>query len=184
VSYDFYLFAAGEGVDPRAVAAADEEGFESGPRDPAKEAAKRKVADALIAHDPGLELSAFDYDDIARLHRMRLDVAYERVRHLELTDVSAGGSGAQIMLFDDSASVTVPFWHEGAGARADLERVWTYIDVICRATGYEVFDPQLDRVIDRGAFGDVFAHYDRAMRLVKDIAGPPVKRRRPWWKFW
>ncbi len=184
MSYDFYLFAAEAGVDPRAAAAADEKGFEAGARDPAKEATKRKIANALIAHDPGLEVSAFDYDEIARLHRMRVDVAYERVRHLELTDVSAGGSGVQIMLFDDSASVTAPFWHEGAGARADIERVWGYIDVICRATGYEVFDPQLDRVIWRGAFDDVFANYERAVRHVKDVAEPPVRRHRPWWKFW
>jgi len=184
MSYDFYLFVADGGIDPRAAMAANEEGFESGARDPAKEAMKRRIADALIAHDPGLEVSAFDYDAIARLHRMRIDVAYERVRHLELTDVSAGGSGVQIMLFDDSASVTVPFWHEGAGARADIERVWSYIDVVCRTAGYDVFDPQLDRVIERGAFDEVFASYERAMRHVKDVAGPTAKPRRPWWKFW
>ena len=80
--------------------------------------------------------------------------------------------------------MTVPFWHEGADARADLERVWSYIDVICRETGYEVFDPQIDRVIDRGAFDDVFASYMRAMARVKDIAVPQPKKRRPWWKFW
>jgi len=184
MSYDFHLFATAGGIDPRAIAEADDEGFEVGPRDPAKEAAKRKVADTLIAFDPNLELATFDYEEIARLHRVRVDVAYDRVRHLELTDVSSGGSGVQIMLFDDRASVTVPFWHEGADARADLERVWSYIDVICRETGYEVFDPQIDRVIDRGAFDDVFASYMRAMARVKDIAVPQLKKRRPWWKFW
>ena len=184
MSYYFHLFPAKPGVDPRAVAATNDDELEAGSRDPAKEATKRKVADALIAHDPGLEVSAFDYDEIARLHRMRVDVAYQRFRRLELTDVSAGGSGVQIMLFDDSASVTVPFWHEGVGARADIERVWSYIDVICRATGYEVFDPQLDRVIERGAFDEVFANYERAVRHVKDVAEPPVRHRRPWWKFW
>jgi hypothetical protein len=184
MSYDFHLFAAAAGVDPRAIARADDEGFEPARRDPAKERVKRKVADALIARDPNLELATFDYEEIARLHRIRVDVAYERMRHLELTDVSAGGSGVQIMLFDDRASVTVPFWHEGVGARADLERVWGYIDVICRETGYEVFDPQIDRVIDRGAFDNVFANYMRAMARVKDIAVPQSMKRRPWWKFW
>ena len=91
MSYDFHLFAAAGGVDPRAIAEADDEGFEVGPRDPAKEAAKRKVADALIAFGPNMELATFDYEEIARLHRVRVDVAYDRVRYLELTDVSAGG---------------------------------------------------------------------------------------------
>jgi hypothetical protein len=178
MSYDLYLFRAG--TDPRA---ADEDDGERGRRDPAAEALKRKVADALIALDPALDEHVFDHDEIARLHKMPIEEAYERFRYIELSDVSAGGAGTQITLFDDHASVTIPYWHEGAAARAPFERLWAYLDVICREADYEVYDPQLDRVIERGAFEDVLACYSDAMRRIRGvIADPP--RRRPWWKFW
>lgn len=174
LSYDFELFRADRGRPAR------EDDFEAGERDPAKEAAKRKVADLLRAHDARLEETEFAYDEVARLHRIKVDEAYRRLRHIELSDVSAGGSGAQISLFDESAALSLPFWHEGDAARRNLERVWGYFDVICNACGYEVFDVQLDCVIARSRFADVLLSYENAMRR---MSGRPALRR-PWWKFW
>jgi hypothetical protein len=182
MSYDFVLFRAQAGVDPREVARADD-APETGLRDPTKEALKRKVGDALRAHDPALDEHVFDYEAISALYKMRVDEAYERFRYLELSDVAEGGSGAQITLFDDCASMTIPYWHEGGSARRHLQRAWDYLDIVCRETGYEVFDPQLDRVIDSGAFEDVLSSYARATARVRGI-GAPVVRRRAWWKFW
>jgi hypothetical protein len=182
MSYDFTLFRAQAGVDPRAIARADD-ALEAGPRDPTAEALKRKVADALRAFDAALDERVLDHDAISKLHKMRVDEAFERFRYVELTDVAEGGSGVQITLFDDCASMTLPFWHEGEGARRHLQRAWDYLDILCRETGYEVFDPQLDRVIDSGAFEDVLSSYARATARVRGI-GAPVVRRRAWWKFW
>jgi hypothetical protein len=181
MSYDFALFRPRAGVDPRDIALA-EDGLEDGPRDPAKETAKRKVADALKAFDPALDEHVFDHDEIAKLHKMPVEEAYTRFRYIELSDVAQGGSGAQVTLFDDTASVTIPYWHEGEAARAHLQRVWSYLDVVCRETSYEVFDPQLDRVIDSGAFEDVLACYAQAAGRVRAIVAPV--RKRAWWKFW
>lgn len=181
MSYDFALFRPRVDVDPRAIVAA-EDGLEGGPRDPAKEAAKRKVADALKAFDPALDEHVFDHDEIAKLHKMPVEEAYRRFRYIELSDVAPGGSGAQVTLFDDTASVTIPYWHEGEAARAHLQRVWSYLDVVCRETNYEVFDPQLDRVIAAASFEDVLACYGQAMARVRAIAQPV--RKRAWWKFW
>ena len=174
MSYDFELFKPG---NPREVRIDD--GFEAGARDAAKEAAKRRVADLLIAHDPRLQETVFDYNEIAMLHRIRVEDAHERVRRVELSDIGPGGSGAQVTLYDDSAAVTIPFWHQGEAARQHLERVWRYIDILCSAGSYEVFDPQLDRTIDRNGFEDVLASYESAMRRVSG-----VRARRPWWRFW
>lgn len=156
---------------------------EAGARGPAAEALKRRVADALRAFDPAVDEHVLDHDAISKLHKMRIDEAYERFRYVELSDVGEGGSGTQITLFDDRASMTIPYWHDGKSARRHLQRAWSYLDILCRETGYEVFDPQLDRVIDSGAFEDVLACYVRSAARVRG-AGAPVARRRAWWKFW
>lgn len=181
MSYDFVLFRPEDGVDPRLIV--DNDVPETGVRNPTVEAEKRRIADALLAHDPDLSEHVFDHDEIARLYKMPVAAAYEKFRYIELTDVSAGGSGAQITLFDERASVTVPFWHaDDARGRAELQRVWGYIDIVCGLSGYEVFDVQLDRVITRGAFDDAHESYAQAAARMQSIDVPI--RRRPWWRFW
>ena len=64
MSYDFVLFRPEDGIDPRAIGERDEP--EIGARDQAVEAAKRRIADALIAHDPALSEHVFDYDEVAK----------------------------------------------------------------------------------------------------------------------
>lgn len=180
MSYDFHFFTPRPGVDVRDIIG-DEDGevFARGPRNPAIEAKKRKLADALLAHDARLELFKPNFEDIAELHKMRVDEAYERFRHLELNDTSAG---IQITLFDDNASLTIPYWHHGDAARRVLHQAWGMIDIICRECGYEVFDPQLDHVIDVNAFDDVLACYARATGRMEQLIGRAPKK--PWWKFW
>jgi len=181
MSYDFVLFRPESGADPRSIGGNDE--GQIGPRDPAVEALKRRVADALLAHDPTLSEQVFDYDEVAKVNKISVAAAYEQYRYVELTDLD-GGSGTQITLFDDHASVTVPYWHEdNAVGRAQLARVWGYIDVLCDVSGYEVFDLQLDRMITRGTFEEVGACYAQASARIHSII-KPVRRQRPWWQFW
>lgn len=183
MSYDFVLFRPEDGIDPRAIGERDEP--EIGARDAAAEAAKRRIADALIAHDPVLSEHVFDYEEVAKLHKISVAAAYHTFRHIELSDISDGGSGTQITLFDDHAAVSVPFWHaDDAAGRAQLQRVWAYIDVLCDVAGYEVFDPQLDRVITRSAFDEADERYAQEAARVRSIAAPVRRRARPWWKFW
>jgi hypothetical protein len=181
MSYDFILFQPESGIDPREIGG-DDDG-QIGPRDPSVEALKRRIADALLAHDPTLSEHIFDYDEVARLHKISVAAAYERYRYIELTDID-GGSGTQITLFDDHAAVTVPYWHDDdAAGRAQLQRVWSYMDVLCGVSGYEVFDLQLDRVITRSAFEVASASYSKASERIRSIIAPP-QRKRPWWRFW
>lgn len=179
MSYDLHFFTLREGVGVREVLEREDEQIARGPREPKTEAKKRKVADLLLAHDARLVLFKPDFDAIAKLHKMRVDEAYERIRHLELNDTT---SGIQIRLFDDRASLTIPYWHEGDAARRVLEQAWGMIEIICRDTGYEVFDPQLDRVIDVNAFDAVLCTYTRVTARMEAMVGRGAKK--PWWKFW
>jgi hypothetical protein len=180
MSYDLRFFTPRPGTDPREIAETDDE-LEHGPRVPAIEAKKRKTADALIAHDARLDLFKPDYDEIAKLHKFSPADAYNRARHLELNADRA--SGIQVMLYDDRASLTIPYWHKGEDAHRALAQAWGYIGIVCKECGYEVFDPQLDRVIDVNAFDDVLAAYARVTARMDDKIGrAPAKK--PWWKFW
>jgi hypothetical protein len=181
MSYDFVLFRPGDGVDPREDDG--EDAPEHGARDPAVEAVKRRVVDALLAHDARLKLFAFDFDEIAKLHKMPVEQVYERFRHVEINDESERTSGIQVTLFDDRASLTIPFWHKGEDARRVLAQAWGYIGIICKECGYEAYDRQVGRVIDAGAFEDVLACYEGAGRRIEGIVRPPPARK-PWWKFW
>lgn len=179
MSYDLTFFTPRPGVDVHDIVEVDEDHMARGPRDPKTEAKKRKLADALLAFDRRLELTQPDFDAIAKLHKMRIDDAYNRFRDLELTD---GTSGVQFHLFDDSAGLSIPYWHSGEPARRVIEQVWALIEIVCRETGYEVFDPQLDRVIDVNAFDEVLETYVGATSRMQTMLGRAAKK--PWWKFW
>jgi hypothetical protein len=181
MSYDLTFFTPRPGVDVHDIVEQDED-TARGRRDPAIEAKKRKLAGMLVAHDPRLELAKPDFDAIARLHKMRVDEAYERFRNLELTDTSAQSTGIQITLWDDGAGLSIPYWHAGDAARSVLRQAWGLIEIVCRETNYEVFDPQLDRVIDVNAFDDVLATYAGATQRMEALIGRAPKK--PWWKFW
>jgi hypothetical protein len=179
MSYDLTFFTPRPGVDVHDIVEIDEDRTARGRRDPKTEAKKRKLADALLAHDKRLELSKPDFDAIAKLHKMRVDEAYERFRDLELNHTA---SGIQIQLYDDGAALSIPYWHSGDAARRVLEQAWSAIDIVCRETGYEVFDPQLDRVIDVNAFDAVLETYAGATARMEAMVGRSPKK--PWWKFW
>ncbi|MBP6014455.1 MAG: hypothetical protein KBA31_19660 [Alphaproteobacteria bacterium] len=180
MSYNLVLFAPRPGVDAREIALAEDGDGERGVRDPGREAAKRKIADALLKHDRQLEIFEFDYDEISKLHKMPVEQVYERFRHIEINDTA--NDGIQITLFDAHASITIPYWHKGAAARTVFARLWALIEVVCREGGYEVFDAQLDRVISASAFEDVLARYQGVATRMDDMIGRAP--RKPWWKFW
>ncbi len=182
MSYDFMLFTPRPGVDPQAMFESDEDEMERGPRDPSIEAKKKKVAEALIAHDTRLEPFKPDFDKIAKLHKISPAEAYDRMRHLEINDAAQKTSGIQITLFDDSAALTIPYWHKREAAERVLRQAWGYIDVMCRECAYEVYDPQLGRVIDINAFDDVLWTYASMTERMDDMIGRSPKK--PWWKFW
>lgn len=180
MSYDLILFRPREGIDPRDIATADDEIIQRGARNPLAEAMKRKIADALLAHDRQLDIFAPDFDEIAKLHKLPVEEAYERFRQIEINDTAS--SGVQIALYDEHASITVPFWHKCAAARDVFERLWVLIEIACREGEFEVFDPQLDQTITAQSFNAVLERYARVTARMDDVLGRSP--RRPWWKLW
>jgi hypothetical protein len=182
MSYGFDLFTPRPGVDPVEMFERDEVETERGPRDPEIEAKKKKVADVLIARDARLQVFQPDFNKIAKLHKISPAEAYDRMRHLEINDAAQKTSGIQIMLFDDGAGLSIPYWHKRDEAERVLRQAWDYLDIICRECGYEVYDPQLGRVIDSNALDDVLWTYASMTERMNDKVGRAPKK--PWWKFW
>ena len=184
MSYDFRLFKRRPGEDPYVTAQRDSEEFPDSPPDPQKEALKRRVADALIAHNSKLEVFQFGYEEIAKFQKITVEQARLKYRHLELNGPE-DGNGIQIELFDDEASVTVPFWHEGDKAAETFREIWSYLEIISREADYLIYDPQLDRVLDPSTgFDDALSRYSGAMQQIHQTLPASGAERRPWWKFW
>lgn len=207
MSYDFRLCLPQPGRTREEIATADapEEGATAPV--PAKEERKRRVAAALRARNPALTPFAFGIEEIAKFRKITVEEAKREYRHIELNGPD-NGNGIQIMLFDDEASVTVPYWHQGAVARQVFEEIWSYLKIIEREGGFFTYDPQLGRVLDLGKdFRPALEAYDKvsrdmASRYPANAAGagattvpkapppapalapsPPQSAKR-WWEFW
>jgi hypothetical protein len=170
MSYDFRLFLPEPGVDPL-VTAQDVREDESlavnpGAIVPAKEARKRSLAEALIQSDPDLTIFQFGFNQIAEFEGISIEEAKQRYRHFELNG-RADGPGIQIMLFDDEASLTVPYWHKGQKATAVFAQIWGYLGVIQDVAGYKIYDPQLERIIDLAT--DLNVATDRYSKVVDSL---------------
>jgi hypothetical protein len=184
MSYDLKLFKPVAGEDPYVTAQRDSDEFAVSPLDPQKEALKRKVAEALIACNPKLEIFEFGYEEIAKFQKITVEEARLKYRHLELNGPDEDSNGIQITLFDDEASVTVPYWHEGDKAADTFREIWSYLEIINREAGYLVYDPQIDRVFDPATgFDDALQRYSGVMTQIIHTL-PSDAKQKPWWKFW
>lgn len=183
MSYDFILFKRRPGEDPYVTAQRDSEQFATTPPDPEKEALKRRVADALIAHNPKLEVFQLDHEAIAKFDNITVEEARLKYRYLELNGPEDDTKGIQITLFDDEASVTVPYWHQEDEA-GTFREILDYLEIISRETGYLVYDPQGDSVFDPSeGFDDPLERYSEGVQQL-DQALTGSDERKPWWKFW
>jgi hypothetical protein len=79
------------------------------------------------------------------------------------------GAGIQIHVFDDSASLTVPYWHRGEDARSAFDSIWRYARAIAEASGYVAFDPQLGRALATAAdLEAAVAAYESVVESIAD----------------
>jgi len=191
VSYDRHFVRVAAGQDAAGVAAAalaaEEEEINPGPVDHKVEEAKLAIAAALVEANPNLRIADFDFGEIAKHLGVSEKEARRAHRHLELDAGLESRTGIQITLFDDTASLSVPYWHHDAAARAVWDEIWTYLSVLKTAAGFVAYDPQLERPIDPDLDRDaVLASYEGGVaftdRVARDISQQPPQR--PWWKFW
>ena len=174
MSYSFHLLPPRADGDLRAAALGERDEGAFAPVDAAKEALKSRIAEALVARYPDLEVSREGYGRDAP----------SRSRCWEINDLGEDSFGAQIQLFDDEAFLTVPFWHTGEKAAACLRQAWDLMRIVCGVAGYAVFDAQMDRALKDGESVDAaLATYAKAMtRVSRD---PELGGRKPakaWWK--
>jgi hypothetical protein len=200
VSYDLYLVRVPPGAEPFPYAEQamtrelGEDEFHTGEPVPENEARKQAIARALIAADPELTVFPFDYAEIARFSRISESEARLRYRRLELNGPEHG-PGIQITLHDDTASVTLPYWHEAVTARQVWLRAWSYLQVLEREGGFRTYDPQLEVVLDlTSSIETLLDQYGYGVRHTQEIAesyasggasqAAADSQEKPWWKFW
>jgi len=155
MSYDFLLLHREPGQSWDEVLEANERlVIEEGdrPLSPAARVRLERIADRLQAHDPQLE--RFTSEDCIELTR-------------------PDDSGIQVSLFSDELAVTVPYWHTGPAARAVMRIVWSYLAILEQETGWEVYDRQLGRSLDRAHDLDEVSggHADMSARLPRMFPG-------------
>ena len=143
--------------------------------DPKKEAVKLKIAKALAAKLPSIEVTRVGYEPDNPSH----------LRCFEINDLADESFGMQIELLDDDVSITIPFWHTGEKAAECFRQIWDVMSIVCTIGGYAAFDQQLDRPLADGEPpDDALACYLAAQRRVS--RDPELGGRKPekpkWWK--
>ena len=132
MSYDFLLMPRHQGQSWRELLDANERRIlEQGDRRLSAAALTRleQIADRLQAHDPQLERVTTE-------------------RYIELARVD--DTGIQVSLFAGEAAVAVAYWHTGPVARAVMQIVWAYLAILEQETGWEIYDGQVGRSLNRG----------------------------------
>jgi hypothetical protein len=110
------------------------------PFDPSHEDSKQRLAAAMMARHPSLEL-----------HRLE-----DPSRSLELDEDSLW---IQISVFDDGAGASFSYVGEpGACARA-LRVLWDCLEILESEGGYSTFDPQIDKVLDLNTDFDLVSRF-------------------------
>jgi hypothetical protein len=157
MSYGLDLVRLPSGEDPteayKKLAAAKESQMAAGPpppgpADPRKEQAKQRLAAALRARHPSLELAQPNYAARAKLHSISVEEARERFRYLELNDTP---HGIQVLLFDDAAGASFSFGGPPDECRQALQLLWDCLLILTREGGFSVYDTQLGKVLDLDA---------------------------------
>ena len=189
MSYNVYLLQPTPGEEPLATVRAklnvETEVINPGPPNAEAEVRKQQLTRALIDENPSLEPFEFGYGEIARIDGISEEEARVRYRHVELNGPE-NGTGIQITLYDNDASITIPYWHEPDQARLVFEEVWRYLRVLKDSGGFFAYDPQLDRVVDLNVdLPDVIREYGRIVAKIPEIIEQGKSQlKRPWWKLW
>lgn len=162
MSYDLYLFEPVAGEEPTETLERLEEREAGTSPGPAVAARNRRIADDLLAANS-------DYTEAP------IAGAGDE---LELVDEN----GLQITLSDQQAWINFPYW-ESLDAERLAAEIATASRVIGEATGWRLYDPQLDRFRDPVADADDFAKaFGVGVGHVERIAAEDAAGERP--SFW
>jgi hypothetical protein len=156
MSYDLHMLEPRPGEDPVETLErlAAEEG--SAAPEPAILERNRRMADSLLALNPAYSEFEFKYEAIAEQSGISVEEARARYRHIELMDEG----GLQVILYDHHASINFPYWESLDPAKL-LREIAGAAGVIADQTGWQLYDPQLEKFLDpardAGEFAEMFA---------------------------
>jgi hypothetical protein len=179
LSYDLYLLDPEPGVEPyEQLERLDAEELSASP-DPAIQGRNRRLVEALRDADPRYEESQLNYDVLAEQQGISVDEAKARNRSIQLT----AEDGLEINLYDHHADITFPYW-ESLDAEALTRDIASASSVIATETGWKLYDPQLERVIDPAAdASEIRRMFDVGREHVQTfIAEQERKSNEPLWK--
>jgi hypothetical protein len=192
MSYDFELFEPSQRTDQAAALRTwlSESSERLNPNGASeindeKEKRKRHLAASLIKHNPELEIFEFDFVEIANLEKISQEDARKLYRHLEINGAE-DGNGIQMILYDNCATVTLPYGHAKADAEIAFKEIWEYLKIIHHEAGYFVYDPQLERILDFTSDSvnvlELYLHVNQQAENL--LVSRPQSSKRPWWRFW
>ena len=139
MSYDLYLFDLADSDDAEAAARRLDELNKSVFAGAGEGKHKERLAQALMEADRRYQKFEKDYQAIADFEGISLDEAMKRYDWLELN----GPPDAKLAQITIHADFVVIEWYSGT-SEAEMTR---YLRLICRETGYAVFDPQSCKIM-------------------------------------
>lgn len=134
---------------------------------------RSKIASGLITFDPKLERSDYgprEFD--ARIRKVTVPA------HIGL-DSPGGALAIQITIFDDHASLTIPFWYTGSKAQKVFARAHEYMRVIRETAGFFAYDPQNEIAYDPLETESDWAVYETTTKRLPGIIDDIRKGRNP-----
>jgi len=190
MSYDLYLLKVPPGVDARQAVqdmlveqerSLDDEEQNGHPvaLDEEQRGAVERLTKSVLAKHANLERYEFDYAEIGRSMGISEAEARRQNAHIELNDELLG---IQITLWGDTASISMPFWHEGEAAKSAFAKMCEYVACLEQYGGYRTWDPQT------GDFMDIQGEIDAVGRVysggVQALRAAVKSGDRRWWEFW
>jgi len=157
MSYDLTLFHPPPGHDPLIIAqarfASDEDEPNSAPPDPTWPACRTSAIAALQQIHPHLTTLG---DPPHGLNSSEED-------------------GIRIGLYDETASVSMAYWHTGHRAIEVWRRAWSYLGILQSVGQLVTYDSQLDKILDLDQdFGIVLDAYDSGLSKLLRVANVPA----------
>jgi hypothetical protein len=166
VSYDLYMLSPQPGEDPMETVERLEEREEAAAPDPVIAERNRRIADALIATTSNYTESEIKFDVIAEQNGISVEEARAKHRDIELMEEGS----LQITLSDDHAWINFPY-RESLDPKRLAEEIAKASNVIREETGWQLYDPQLEKFIDPVRDADEFARaFGVGVSLVQQIA--------------
>jgi hypothetical protein len=154
------------GEDPMETLERLEERVEAAAPDPVIAERNRRIADALIAANSNYTESEIKFDAIAEQNRISVEEARAKHADIDLFDED----GLQIRLAAEQASINFPY-RESLDPTRLAEEITKASRVIREETGWQLYDPQLEKFIDPVRDADEFAQaFGVGVRLVQQIA--------------